>query len=59
MLLLFIMCNLIDSHLEDHIEILTILFDEHLHDFNRLKCKHGISGHSLVNRNSSDRFNMK
>ena len=53
------MCNLIDSHLEDHIEIRTILFNEHLHDFNRHECMHGISGHSLVNWNSLDCFNMK
>ena len=53
------MCNLIDSHLEDHIEIRTIFFDEHLHDFNRHECIHGISVHSLVNGNSLDCFNMK
>ena len=53
------MCNLIESHLEDYIEIRTILFDENLHDFNRHECIHGISVHSLVNGNSLDCFNMK
>ena len=53
------MCYLIDSHLEDHIEIRTILFDEHLHDFNRHECIHEISVHSLFNENSLDCFNMK
>ena len=44
---------------EDHIEVCTILFGEHLHDFNMHECKHGISVHLLVNMNSlKDRFNI-
>ena len=53
------MCILIDSHLEDHNGVRTILSDEHLHDFNRHECKHGIRGHYMVRGDLLDRVNMK